>query len=177
MTLYRRGTIWWYRFEFQGALIRESSGVTNKEAARSKEIDRKAALRNGQQGITKPKRVPMFTVAADLWLKAKRSDWAPKTYVIERTNVRHLAPTFGKRLLSDIDADDVCAYKPDRLEAGASPKTVSLELGALRALMRRNSLDSHLVRHCKAGQARSCGEKGTCNQARRRRRTFECMPE
>jgi integrase len=142
MTLYRRGRIWWYQFEFQGALIRESSGLTNKEAARAVEDNRKADLRNGRQGIAKPKRVPMFGIAADLWLKAKRADWAPKTSVIERTNVAHLAPTFGKRLLSDIDANDVCIYKADRLEAGASPKTISLELGTLRALMRRNNLDS-----------------------------------
>jgi integrase len=142
VTLYRRGTRWWFRFEFQGALIRESTGLTNKEAARAVEDNRKADLRNGRQGIAKPKRVPMFGIAADLWLKAKRSDWAPKTYVIERTNVAHLAPVFGKRLLSDIDANDVSIYKADRLEAGASPKTISLELGTLRALMRRNNLDS-----------------------------------
>jgi hypothetical protein len=96
MTLYHRGTIWWYRFEFQGALIRESSGFSNKEAARAKEVERKSDLRNGRQGIARRKRVPMFGVAADLWLKAKRPDWAAKTYVIEHTNVAHLTPAFAK---------------------------------------------------------------------------------
>jgi integrase len=142
MTLYRRGRIWWYQFEFQGALIRESSGFTNKEAARGVEDKRKGDLKAGRSGIAKAVRVPLFTVAAELWLKSKRPDWAPKTHVIERTNIARLVPVFGKRLLSDITANDVRLYKADRLEARASPKTVSLELGTLRALLRFNDLDS-----------------------------------
>lgn len=33
MSLYRRGNVWWYKFNFQGVTVRESSGLTNKEAA------------------------------------------------------------------------------------------------------------------------------------------------
>jgi integrase len=62
-------------------------------------------------------------------------------HVIETTNIRHLSPQFGRRLLTDISADAVGAYRADRLEAGAAPKTVTLELGTLRALLRHNDLD------------------------------------
>jgi hypothetical protein len=30
MSVYRRGKIWWYTFEFQGRRVQESSGFTNK---------------------------------------------------------------------------------------------------------------------------------------------------
>jgi integrase len=142
MSLYRRGRIWWYQFEFQGSLIRESTGLSNKEAARDAETKRKASLKESRAGITKRARVPIVTAAAELWLKAKRPDWSSKTFVIESTNLGHLLPVFGKRLLSDIHAEDVGGYRADRLNLGASPKTVSLELGTLRALLRFYDLDS-----------------------------------
>jgi len=47
-----------------------------------------------------------LAVAAETWLKAKRADWASKNHVIESTNIAHLDPAFGKRLLSDIGASD-----------------------------------------------------------------------
>jgi integrase len=142
MSLYRRGKFWWYRFEFQGSLIRESTGLTNKEAAREAEGNRKTALRAARAGISPRAQVPIFTAGADLWLKAKRPDWAAKTYVIESTSLAHLKSVFGNRLLSDIGFNDVADYRDDRLNAGASPKTVSLELGTLRALLRFHDLDA-----------------------------------
>jgi integrase len=143
MSLYRRNEsrIWWYKFEFRGTVIRESSGRTNKESARNAELTRKHDLRTGRVRITEQVRVPIFSVAAEQWLKSRKPDWSPKMHVIETTNIRHLSPQFGRRLLTDISADDVGAYRADRLEAGAAPKTVTLELASLRALLRHNDLD------------------------------------
>jgi integrase len=166
MTLYRRGTIWWYRFEFQGALIRESTGVTNKESARIKETDRKSDLRNGRAPVRRA-HAPLFALAAEDWLKAKHADWAAKTYIIERTNVAHLTPKFGKRLLSDIDANDVRIYKANRMESGASPKTISLELGTLRALLRFHNLDATwraIAKQVKLARAEKIGRVISTNE-------------
>ena len=76
MTLYKRGGIWWYKFNVQGLTVRESSGLTNKDAARAAEDKRHTALRESRAGITPRERVPVFPVAADVWLKAKRDEWA-----------------------------------------------------------------------------------------------------
>src|SRR5207245_6685224 len=76
MSVYKRGGIWWYKFNFQGVTIRESSGLTNKEAARGREQSRHTELREGRAGITQHLRVPMFSAAADVWLKAKAAEWA-----------------------------------------------------------------------------------------------------
>jgi len=66
--------------------------------------------------------------------------------VIESNNTKHLTPAFGKRLLCNISPDDACAYRADRLNAGAAPKAVSLELGTLRALLRHYDLDGTWMR-------------------------------
>jgi integrase len=141
MSLYRRGNIWWYRFEFQGSLIRESTGLTNKEAARRAEGKRHTALRESRAGVTPQLRAPLFSKAADDYLRKKKGRWAPKTLIIEQCSIKHLDPVFGGRLLIDIRSEDVVAYHDGRIETGAAPKTVALELGTLRAILLFHDLD------------------------------------
>lgn len=43
-------------------------------------------------------------------------------------------------LLCDIAADDIAHYQASRLEQGAAAKTVNLEVGTLRAILRKNRL-------------------------------------
>jgi len=74
MSLYKRGRTWWYEFQFQGAVIRESTGLTNKDAARGVEINRKHELRTARAGITEHVRVPIFPNAAEQWLKSRKPD-------------------------------------------------------------------------------------------------------
>jgi integrase len=57
---------------------------------------------------------------------------------IERDNLKHLLPHFGRLLVCDVEASDVGRYQQLRISAGASPKTVNLEVGTLRAILRRN---------------------------------------
>ncbi len=142
MSLYKRGNVWWYRFEFQGSPIRESTGLTNKEAARAAEGVRHTALRQSRAGVIPKFRVPLFSRAADEYLKIKKDDWAAKTATIEEYNIGHLKPTFGSKLLSDISPEDVAAYRSARIAAGAAGKTVALELGTLRAVLFSYDLDS-----------------------------------
>jgi integrase len=163
--IYRRGDsrIWWYEFVYEGHRIRESTGVTNQAAARDAEVKRKNELRLTGAGISKRRtRVPIFNAAAEAYLGGKRPDWAAKTAIIEKTNLAHLQPIFGKRLLNDIDAADVAAYRVQRLDAGASPKTVSLELGTLRAILRFHDLDATwiaIAKKVKLAKAEKVGRK------------------
>jgi integrase len=50
----------------------------------------------------------------------------------------NIRPHFEKRLVTDIEAKDVSRYQHARLADGASPKTINLEVGTLRAILRRN---------------------------------------
>jgi integrase len=67
---------------------------------------------------------------------------------VEKPHVRHAwllevsRHLFDLRmvLLVDIQADDISRYQGFRKKQGASPKTINLEIGTLRAILRRNRL-------------------------------------
>jgi integrase len=73
-------------------------------------------------------------------MKLKKPTWAPKSYEVEERNLKHLKPAFGSLLLIDITAEDIADYQKTRLKAGASPKTINLEVGTLRAILRRHRM-------------------------------------
>ena len=143
--LYERGQMWWYRFRFAGRLFQESAKTTNKALARQAERHRHQQLELAANGIVKRAAPIRFAVAADEWLKLKQPTWKPTTYRTEELNVRHLRSHFGGLLLIDVSAEDVADYQKRRLKDGATPKTINLELGALRAILKRHRLWSNLA--------------------------------
>jgi integrase len=140
MSVYRRGDVWWYKFRFGGQMIRESSKSESKTIARDAERSRRRELEQGFNRIERHRSALLFSVAAEEWLTAKKAHLAPRSVVIERANLKHLTPFFGKMLLCDVRGEDVGRYQAARQQAGAAPKTVNLEVGTLRAILRKNRL-------------------------------------
>jgi hypothetical protein len=79
-------------------------------------------------------------VASGEWLEMKKPTLAPKSYLIEKTNLGHILPVIGQKLLTDIAAEDVSRYQQHRIKEKASPKTVNLEVGTVRAILRKHRL-------------------------------------
>jgi integrase len=48
-----------------------------------------------------------------------------------------LLPELGRNLICDIEAMDVARYQQKRLDQGTAPKTVNLEIGTLRQILKR----------------------------------------
>lgn len=140
MSVYRRGDVWWYKFRFAGQTIRESSKSDSKTIAKDAERSRHRELEGSFNHISKPRTAQLFSAAADSWLKAKIAHLSSRSVIIERANLKHINPSFGKMLLCDISADDISHYQASRLEEGAAPKTINLEVGTLRAILRKNRL-------------------------------------
>jgi integrase len=140
MSVYKRGDVWWYKFQFAGQTIRESSKSESKTIAREAERARRRDLERGFNRIDRHRTAFPFSVAAEDWLTAKKAHLSPRSVIIERANLKHLNPFFGKMLLTDVRGEDVSRYQAVRLEAGAAPKTVNLEVGTLRAVLRKNRL-------------------------------------
>jgi integrase len=67
----------------------------------------------------------------------KKATLAPRSVAIEKANLVHLLPELGRKLICDIDARDIARYQQKRIDADASPKTVNLEIGTLRAILKR----------------------------------------
>ena len=131
---------WWYEFHFAGQKVRESAKTRSKEMARRAENARRHDLEESYHGLKKRAVPLLFSAAADAWLALKKPSIAERSYIIEQANLKHLLPAFGKLLITDIDAKDISGYQQARLDQKASPKTVNLEIGTLRAILRRNRL-------------------------------------
>jgi integrase len=139
MSLYKRGDVWWYKFEFAGQAIRESSKSESKTVARDAEFARRRQLEESFNSI-KPRKVsPTFLVGSNDWLKT-RTAIAPATLRSYKLAVSQLLKDFGKQLLPDISAGDLAAYQTRRKREGVSNRTINIELGALRCILRRHRM-------------------------------------
>src|SRR5438552_3739787 len=141
MAVYRptkASKVWWYDFIFEGQRVRESAKTRSKTLARDAERARRRELDESYNGIKRGDRAKLLSIAADEWLVLKSFTLAASSQRIERDNLKHLRPKFEKRLVTDIQARDVSRYQHTRLAEGAAPKTINLEVGTLRAILRRH---------------------------------------
>jgi integrase len=133
--------VWWFEFEYRGRRYRESASTRSKTLAIDIERKRRREVEESANGIHRNRNnAVLFSVAAAEWLALKKPAWADKTHTIERTNVEHLKPAFGKLLLTDITDHDIARYQEKRREEKAANKTVNNEVATLRAILRRHRL-------------------------------------
>jgi len=135
---YKGSKVWTMDFVIHGQRIRETTGTRSKTLAGKIEDKRRRALEEGSAGIRKHQQPRLLPVASGDWLEMKKATLAPRSVIIEKANLAHLLPELGKKLVCDIDARDVARYQQKRIDEGASPKTVNLEIGTLRAILKRS---------------------------------------
>jgi integrase len=128
---------WWYEFQFEGQRVRENTKSRSKKVAKQAEKARRRQLEESYNGIKRRGRAKLFSVAADEFLALKALTLALSSLRIERDNLRHIQPHFEKRLVTDIEAKDVSKYQQTRLAEGAAAKTINLEVGTMRGILRR----------------------------------------
>ncbi|MBV8478646.1 MAG: hypothetical protein JOZ36_18455, partial [Acidobacteria bacterium] len=138
MSVYRRGETWWYKFWFNGQLLRESAKSDSKTVARNAERARRRDLEQAYNRIPKRERVPLFYHAADLWVASKGGLTIGSIHRYELC-LPPLKKEFGGLLVCDIDANDIAEYQRKRL-AEVSNRTVNYEIGALRGILRQFGL-------------------------------------
>jgi integrase len=139
MSVYKRGDVWWYKFHFAGQEIRESSKSESKMMAKDAERARRRQLEESFNSI-KPRKVsPNFSVASSNWLNM-RTSIAPATERSYKLAISQLLKDFGKQLLSDISAEDLAEFQVRRKRDKVSNRTVNLELGVMRSILRRHRM-------------------------------------
>jgi integrase len=136
--IYRRGKkgIYSYRFRFAGRMIHESARTKSKTLAREAERNRRRELEERINGIKKRGLPPTFARAAHEWQLARSHRVAANTQSLARLALKHLLPMFGAKLLCDITPENVAEYQRIRLHSGAQGRTVNIEVGALRQVLR-----------------------------------------
>src|SRR6516225_1607650 len=93
---YKGSKVWTMDFMFHGQRVRESTGTRSKTLAQKIEAKRRQKLEEGAGGVRRRELPRLFSVAADDWLETKKAKLAPKTVLIERTNLAHLKPDLGR---------------------------------------------------------------------------------
>ena len=139
MAVYKRGRIWWYKFNWYGELIRESTKQSNKRVAEQIEAARKTSLAKGEVGIRDRRPVPTLRAFAEGdFLPFAHSTFAakPKTLKYYEYGVKSLL-AFAKLADSRLDTitgETIAGFVTKRRDAGLEVSSINRELQALRRM-------------------------------------------
>ena len=140
--IYKRGKkTYWYRFMWQGRLVRESTKQGNDKVARQMEAAHRTGLAKGEVGIREKKPVPTLAEFAEKkFLPWAKSTFAAKhkTWLYYRNGVRQLqafSPLASLRLDDPQLAEKISAYVSYRQSKGLLVSSLNRELQALRRLL------------------------------------------
>jgi integrase len=139
MSIFKRGSVYWYHFLFNGEHIQKSTKQGNPRVARQLEAARRTALAKGEEGIEERKPVPMFRPFSERFLAhvGARHENKPQTvafYTSKLSRLLEYAP-IGAARLNKIDEGVIESYIVAR-RASVSPATVNRELATLRRMLR-----------------------------------------
>jgi integrase len=132
--------VYWYKFMWQGKLMRESTHQGNDKIARQMESAHRTSLAKGEVGIREKKIVPTLTE----FIQGRFEPWAesvfaskPKTWSWYRNGMRRLlafAPLAGLRL-NELTGESVACYVAHRRSAGLEVSSINRELQVLRRIL------------------------------------------
>jgi integrase len=138
MAIYKRGKTWWTDFSVNGERYRESLDTTDwrQAQAQERELIRRAA--EGKLTATSQQFSRLaFTVAADRYTTDRLAHLAPRTIATEKERLKPLRTFFSTLPLTRISEDSVREYVAHCKEKGAANRTVNMELGILRRILKR----------------------------------------
>jgi len=145
MAVYKRGNVWWYKFNWSGVTVRASTKATNKRTAEQIEAAKKTALAKGEVNIQERKRIPTLREFAKDFESAIQTQCAekPRTIDFYLSRVKQLLKSeLADRPLSAVDEGAIEKYrqtraaKISRLGRILSPGSINRELATLRRMMR-----------------------------------------
>lgn len=134
-----------------GVRYREALNTTDKREATRLEKNRiaeiqsgKGASKSGREFARKP-----FSAAADQFFEDRRPHVGERTYVLERNLLNPLRKFFGDTQVLRIPAEGIAAYQRGRRETGISGRTLNMEIGVLRRIMKRGKVWSMVAEDVK----------------------------
>jgi len=137
LSVFKRGSVYWYEFTFRGQRIRESTGLTNKTAAGDAEAIRRAELAEGRAGIVRRKACSKFEdfVKNDFLPWSEKEHAAhPRTHERYQASAKPLRGFFGKLPLDAITSGHVEKFKVARSDE-ITPAGTNRDVAALRLIL------------------------------------------
>lgn len=127
------------------ACVRGDTRTANRRRAERILLKRRNGLEEGLHGLKKRVTPVLFRVSAQDWLKAKSPSLAPRTVELHESCLKHVNGILGGLLITDIEARDISDYQEKRRKEKAAPKTINLEVGVIRGVLRHHKLWGHLA--------------------------------
>ena len=131
----------WYKFMWNGKLVRESTKQGNDKVARQMESAHRTSLAKGEVGIRERKAVPTLkefcSERAEPWAKARFETTCRKNWTWYRTGIRALTrfkPLADNRL-DQITGDLASDFAAHRLREGMQVSTANNSLRVLRRIL------------------------------------------
>ena len=130
---------WWYKFNWNGSLIRESTKQSNKRVAENMEAARRSSLARGEVGIREKKLAPTVREFAEqdfVPFIESRFVEKPKTLEYYRNGVKNIvgfAPLASCRI-NDVKADRIGSFISKRRAMGLKVTSINRQLEVLRRM-------------------------------------------
>jgi integrase len=139
--IYKRGKTYWYKFMWQGKLLRESTKQGNDKVARNQESAHRTRLSNGEVGIREKKSLPTLdefcTKRIEPWAKARFETSCPKNWTWYRTGIRALTAykPLTNKPIDEITGELASEFAAHRLREGMQVSTANNSLRVLRRIL------------------------------------------
>ncbi len=141
--IYKRGNVYWYKFMWQGRLVRESTKQGNDKVARQMKSAHRTSLAKGEVGIREKKPAPTLTEFInqrfESWARATFEKTSPKTwfdyYRVGLRAIKAYKPLADAKL-DGISSESVADFAAHRQAQGLQVSTVNSSLRVLRRVLR-----------------------------------------
>jgi integrase len=139
MAIFKRGKHWHIDVTVHGVRYREALETTDRREALMLVKKRIAEIEQGKAASPTGKEFARrgFSEAAGVFIEDRIGHVSARTTQFERERTKSLKEFFGDKPLLKITAGDIKAYQKQRLEAGLSGKTINMDVGVLRLMLKR----------------------------------------
>jgi integrase len=137
--IYKRIGHWHLDVTIHGVRYREALNTTDKRQAKELEKNRIAEIKQGKNASKTGRefaRKP-FHEAVKVYLEEREPHVSERSTQFETERLGPLVKHFGEKPLLRFKAEDVSGYQKARLDAGISCRTVNMETGVLRRMLKR----------------------------------------
>ncbi len=135
--IYKRGKRYHMDDTVNGLRYRLSLETMNWQEALRLEKERLVEIGNGKSGGRGVAPKQTLSEAMDAYIERRKLFSAPKTYVTDRERSKPLRKFFGEMRLKRIMAESIAEYQTKRIKEGVSGRTVNLEIGLVRRVLRK----------------------------------------
>jgi integrase len=141
--IYKRGKLYWYKFMWNGSLVRESTKQGNDKVARQMESAHRTSLAKGEVGIREKKQCPTLSAFIETrmepWARSRFEKTSIKTwrdyYRVGLLAVKNYKP-IATITLDHITSEVVADFAAHRQASGLQISSVNSSLQVLRRTLR-----------------------------------------